>query len=296
MANDVLFKTKMFGGFCKDDVMTYIDRLLAEKSSLGDQLSSANANIARLNANVAVLTGETAAVDALKSEVTSLKAQIDSMQHEVDSCRELETKLSLLNAENASLKEQLDNERSAAGSAGGEVQNLRAENAALRAECGKVRDMEAHVGAAMLDARLHSEELVKDAREKANQVTREIYSAIGDTALKIDGLSTGIDDIARSFSKAVEEVELRINVLTGNMSKTAQALLAGSFLPEQERESVSTVEGAFTPIKSDAVSEQVPEKQNASGSSFSVGSFTTAANADENVDESNPSDSEVEFL
>ena len=88
--------------------------------------------------------------------------------------------------------------------------------------------MEQQVGAAMLDARLRSDELVKEAEEKANLVRKDVYDAIGDTALKIDELSGGITEIARNFTKAVSEVEMRINLLTGNMSKTAQALISNN--------------------------------------------------------------------
>ena len=64
------------------------------------------------------------------------------------------------------------------------------------------------------------------ARERANNVTKSVYAAIGDTAVKIDDLSAGIGEIARSFTKSVEEVELRIKALTGDMSKTAQLLIS----------------------------------------------------------------------
>ncbi|MBR3809720.1 MAG: hypothetical protein IKK46_05400 [Clostridia bacterium] len=105
---------------------------------------------------------------------------------------------------------------------------LKAENSKLKAECDKLKAMEQQVGAAMLDARLRSDELVKEAEEKANLVRKDVYDAIGDTALKIDELSGGITEIARNFTKAVSEVEMRISVLTGNMSKTAQALISNN--------------------------------------------------------------------
>ena len=34
MANDVIFKTKAFGGFNKEEVMAYINRLISEKEAL----------------------------------------------------------------------------------------------------------------------------------------------------------------------------------------------------------------------------------------------------------------------
>jgi uncharacterized protein YoxC len=98
----------------------------------------------------------------------------------------------------------------------------------------------------MLDARVHSEELVEAAKEKANTVTKSVYAAIGDTALKIDDLSTGIGEIARSFTRSVEEVELRIKALTGDMSKTAQLLITESgLITEKVEKSEDKIEYDF---------------------------------------------------
>ena len=118
---------------------------------------------------------------------------------------------------------------------------LKTENLKLKTECEKLKAMEQQVGAAMLDARLRSDELVKEADEKAELVRKDVYDAIGDTALKIDELSGGIAEIASSFTKAVGEMEMRINVLTGNMSKTAQALIANTLeMPVRIQNSVTT--------------------------------------------------------
>ena len=48
MANDIIFKTKAFGGFNKEEVMTYINNLISEKSALETkckELTDANNNL-----------------------------------------------------------------------------------------------------------------------------------------------------------------------------------------------------------------------------------------------------------
>ena len=190
MMNDIVFKTKAFGGFKKDEVMSFINGLLAEKSNVERQLANMNAAAASLN------------------------QRVRELEYELAAQKELSAKNDELCLENDSLKAELS-----------AMEDIKAENE-------RMKNMEQQVGAAMLDARLHSDELVKEAREKANNVTKEIYSAIGDTALKIDSLSSDIGEIARNFTKAAEEGELRINVLTGNMSKTAQALISESVLSD----------------------------------------------------------------
>lgn len=229
MANDVIFKTKAFGGFNKEEVMTYINRLISEKEELENKCKE--------------LTDEK---NSLKNEVSEISQELkDAEENSQKASEEYESVLKLLDAEreirDAICKEKdefgveilkLNNELN-------ELKNkpvlteedaevLKTENAKLKAECDKLKAMEQQVGAAMLDARLRSDELIKEAEEKADLVRKDVYDAIGDTALKIDELSGGITEIARNFTKAVSEVEMRINLLTGNMSKTAQALISNN--------------------------------------------------------------------
>ena len=235
MANDVLFKTKAFGGFKKDEVMTYINGLLAEKSGLENQISSLNTASVNLNQKIRELEYEVSAQNGFKTENETLKNEIETLKSENEIIESLKSEIDELKNrldEEKAKNEALNAELAVNEKAANERDALVAENAALKTECEKMKSMEQQVGAAMLDARLRSDELVKEAHEKANKVTKEIYSAIGDTALRIDGLSSDIGEIARNFTKAVEEVELRINVLTGNMSKTAQALISESILQE----------------------------------------------------------------
>ena len=229
MANDVIFKTKAFGGFNKEEVMTYINRLISEKEELENKCKA--------------LTEEK---NNLKNEVSEISQKLKTAEDKAESeIKEREDVLKILDAEreirDAVCKEKdefgveilkLNNELN-------ELKNkpvlteedaevLKTENAKLKAECDKLKAMEQQVGAAMLDARLRSDELIKEAEEKADLVRKDVYDAIGDTALKIDELSGGITEIARNFTKAVSEVEMRINLLTGNMSKTAQALISNN--------------------------------------------------------------------
>lgn len=235
MANDVLFKTKAFGGFKKDEVMNYINGLLAEKSGLENQVSNLNIASLNLNQKIRELEVEVSAQNGFKTENESLKNEIEALKSENEIIGSLKSEIEALKnslndevLKNDELKAKLaENENAAI-----ERDALALENVALKNECEKMKSMEQQVGAAMLDARLRSDELVKEAHEKANKVTKEIYSAIGDTALRIDSLSADIGEIARNFTKAVEEVELRINVLTGNMSKTAQALISENIMTE----------------------------------------------------------------
>ena len=229
MANDIIFKTKAFGGFNKEEVMTYINRLISEKEEFENKckaLTEENNNLKNEVSEISqkLKTAEDKAESEIKEREDVLKI-LDAEREIRDAvCKEKDefgVEILKLNKELTELKNKpvLSEE---------DAEVLKAENAKLKAECDKLKAMEQQVGAAMLDARLRSDELVKEAEEKANLVRKDVYDAIGDTALKIDELSGGITEIARNFTKAVSEVEMRISVLTGNMSKTAQALISNN--------------------------------------------------------------------
>lgn len=229
MANDIVFKTKAFGGYNKQEVMNYINELLGEKNSLEKKLAEIINDLAETKNELNEFKLRLSEVDSLKTEIESaaslndeLKNKIESQESEIKNLlteiSERDEKIDVL--ENKAQEDNISEETKK------ELEFLRFEVQRLKSECEKKRDIERQVGAAMLDARVHSEELVESARERANNVTKSVYDAIGDTAVKIDDLSTGIGEIARTFTKSVEEVELRIKALTGDMSKTAQLLIS----------------------------------------------------------------------
>ncbi len=217
MGKDVLFKTSAFGGFKKDEVMDFVQQILGEKGELERLLVNNTTRNNQLTAEVNQLKAELEEISKLRNEIAEKNTTINDLTASLEASA----------ATVLILEQQLADAQSNQASSD-EVEKLKAENEVLKIELDKKREMERQVGAAMLDARVHSEELIEDAKEKANNVTRAIYNAIGETAVKIDDLSAGIGEIARNFTKSVEEVELRIKVLTGDMSKTAQALIADS--------------------------------------------------------------------
>ena len=215
MSNNYMFRTSAFGGFKKEDVMSFVERVLFDKNELELQLKRKNDEFFKLQTEL----------DALRSQVnelSELRTQLAETLSKVTACEEaMEDKDDIIEGLTERLSKQSNNEELLA-----QIENLKKENVSLKADLDKSRDLERQVGVAMLDAHAHSEQLVEEAKVRADSVTKSIYNAIGEAALKIDDLSAGIGEIARNFTKSVEEVELRIKVLTGDMSKTAQALIS----------------------------------------------------------------------
>ena len=240
MSRDLVFRTAAFGGFKKDDVMVFIENLINENSFLEKQIASGNAKITQLTNEIAGLQGEIADVSKLRSEIAELSSKLNECETAMDDKDTLinELTIKLSEAQSKAVDE-------------GEIAVLRMENERLQNELKKKGDLERQVGAAMLDARVHSEELVEQAKEKASAVTKAVYAAIGDTAVKIDDLSAGIGEIARNFTKSVEEVELRIKALTGDMSKTAQALISENVITEEIAVEAATEYDFSAPVVDD---------------------------------------------
>ena len=231
MFEDIIFKTKAFGGFDKNEVMNFVNRILGEKADLEKLLTDSNARFNQANAQLFEMKK---IADEMANDKQQLEQAKEMLSEAQTTVAEINSKIESLNgvltekdAEIDGLKKQLA-ESSVSEDVRAELEFLRSEVSRLKIEADKKKDLERQVGAAMLDARLHSEELVEEAKEKANTVTKNVYAAIGETAVKIDDLSTGIGEIARNFTRAVEEVELRIKALTGDMSKTAQLLITES--------------------------------------------------------------------
>ncbi len=230
MGKDVLFKTSAFGGFKKDEVMNFVQQVLGEKGELERLLLNNTTRNNQLTAELNQIKAELDSLSGVRNELADCLIKVEDLTNSLNEKDSLIEELTLKLAE--AEKNNCSSE---------ELEKLKAENEVLKADIDKKRDMERQVGAAMLDARVHSEELIEEAKEKANNVTKAIYNAIGETAVKIDDLSAGIGEIARNFTKSVEEVELRIKVLTGDMSKTAQALISDSVSVEPKASVVDDI-------------------------------------------------------
>jgi cell division septum initiation protein DivIVA len=242
MANDVIFKTKAFGGYNKEEVMTYINRLISEKEELESKLKELTELNNNLKTEVEEQKNETNTLEQenlkLVEKVDFTAKTVEQLKGEVAAAESEKEKQAI---EILKLTNELNEIKNKSVLSEEDAEILKTENLKLKTECEKLKAMEQQVGAAMLDARLRSDELVKEAEEKAELVRKDVYDAIGDTALKIDELSGGIAEIASSFTNAVGEMEMRINVLTCNMSKTAQALISNTLeMPVRIQNSVTT--------------------------------------------------------
>ena len=77
MANDVVFKTKAFGGFNKDEVMDFVNKILAEKSELEKKLSESYDENDKIKGELQMCKDAQTELEAAKNEINSLKSELE---------------------------------------------------------------------------------------------------------------------------------------------------------------------------------------------------------------------------
>ncbi|MGI6744858.1 MAG: hypothetical protein BWY46_00538 [Firmicutes bacterium ADurb.Bin300] len=200
MEKDFVFRSSVFGGFNKQDVMAYLAAINAETADLKQRYDAAARDAEIFLKRITELEAEV-------SENASLAAQIDT------------EKAKSIELENELVRLTKENEMNRASMA-----VLESEKEKLTQDCEKLKAVESQLGAAMLDARLYSEKLVSQATAKVSEINKETGQAITKTAGKIGALSGNIRELACVFNKALAEVEARIRTLVADMDKSADEL------------------------------------------------------------------------
>ena len=168
MEKDFVFRSSVFGGFNKQDVMAYLAAINAETADLKQRYDAAARDAEIFLKRITELEAEV-------SENASLAAQIDT------------EKAKSIELENELVRLTKENEMNRASMA-----VLESEKEKLTQDCEKLKAVESQLGAAMLDARLYSEKLVSQATAKVSEINKETGQAITKTAGKIGALSGNI--------------------------------------------------------------------------------------------------------
>ncbi|MBO5395295.1 MAG: hypothetical protein J6A97_00275 [Clostridia bacterium] len=231
MAENISFRSSM-NGFNRNDVMAYIDTVLAEKAELQIKVAAIEKDIDVIKAeceeeisnskNTVLNFAETVA--KLEEELSELKKDNESLRAVVSQANEKEL---LKNSEIAAEKELLgarENQYKA------EIEELKAKISELEnekteadnhtdkcADCDIAKVYEARLGAAMLDAKRFSEILVKEANDKASDLFADAFSSAHATSVKAGAIAQSITDISNQFN-------VSFKVLLDNMKALGSTL------------------------------------------------------------------------
>jgi|GEM_PF-5623708 len=207
MNDDVLFRSSVYG-FNKEDVLNYIEKIkkenenqknLATKSAM--ELSNAFKRINELEKKLLV---QRQMADALN---------LENRQYQAKMTKEVQNFSSNTLIDDANTVDYI-----------GEVDRVKNENVKLRTavqqlklECERFKDIEKQFGSMLLDAYIYSGNILDDAREKADKITKGTRSTIEQAAGDMGEFSSYVNNISTGFSQIVSELTDDIKNITENL-------------------------------------------------------------------------------
>ncbi len=202
MENNI-FKSVAFGGFDKQDVISYIERTAKEASEAQEKLRREN--------------------ESLRQEVRSLSGQVSELQAQVEA----------LQAESAELREKLARETAGRG----RLEELEPEAARLRAEVESLRgDAEAYarfreqIGAIECEARQRAAELEDEAGDRLRRLADQFQT-------QYRTLMGTFESTAAHVNSELRKIEVNLTQLPRAMDQSGAELKElEALLKRRERE------------------------------------------------------------
>ncbi len=212
MESERILRTSFFGGFRREDVLKYVEELKGEIAAMAEELKAKTEQLSEL-------TGK---VETLSSACEQAKETEQKLAETTTALLAAEAKNVALQAENAALTE-----RFAA---------IDREKAGMEKKAEEIRASEAQLGAAFLDARKYSDEIVTAANKKAGETQLDASDSIAKQAEEVSRLSADVDALAATLNKSIDDLHADISALSAKLSKAAQALKnrkdAEKFVPD----------------------------------------------------------------
>ena len=195
MANEfTVMKTSLFGGFKKSDVLNLIEQLQTETADVKESL------------------------DIKREEVLELKNKINELQDKLDELSGLGDKLAEKEREVEELTEKLE-------AAILENKQLSEKSVEYDEKSERLRRAEKQIGAAYIDARRYSDDLVENAKSKAKDIGAFASQDIKREATEIESLLKDVDAISKKFNSSIEQLHKDVYALSSKLNSSASNLL-----------------------------------------------------------------------
>ena len=195
MANDfTIMKTALFGGFKKSDVLEFIEKLQRETEDVKKSL------------------------DSKRTEALELKNKIEELEDKIEELSKVKDEISEKDAQIKKLSEEL--EKSLA-----ENKVLNEKSYEFDEKSEKLRRAEKQIGAAYIDARRYSDDLVENAKSKAKDIGAFASQDIKREASEIESLLKDVDAISRKFNSSIEQLHKDVYALSSKLNSSASNLL-----------------------------------------------------------------------
>ncbi len=195
MANDLtIMKTTLFGGFKKSDVIKFVEQLQTETADVKAML------------------------DTKREEALDLRNRIDELEEKLDELSKVNEQLAEKENEIKSLNEKLE-------SALADNRQMSEKIIEYDEKSEKLRRAEKQIGAAYIDARRYSDDLVDNAKAKAKDIGAIASQDIKREAAEIETLLKDVDVISRKFNTSIEQLHKDVYALSSKLNSSASNLL-----------------------------------------------------------------------
>lgn len=189
-----VMKTALFGGFKKSDVLSLVEQLQAETAETKESL------------------------DAKREEALELKNKIEELQEKLEELAIVNEKLNEKEKEVEELTQKLED-------ALNENKQLSEKSVEFDEKSEKLRRAEKQIGAAYIDARRYSDDLVENAKSKAKDIGAFASQDIKREAAEIESLLKDVDVISRKFNSSIEQLHKDVYALSSKLNSSASNLL-----------------------------------------------------------------------
>ena len=201
----VIFKTKVFGGFEKEDVLSYISKIKEENDS----------KVVDLEENLKKMTE---AGDILRCQIGTFEEKISLLENQLN---EKGKRIDEMSGHIDSLKKEVSDSEEEKKELTGEIDSLKNENESLVKEVSDFREkavqfdeMKVSIADILIDARREAEKVIESADREADKITGRAYAATGKVAeemakLKSDisGVRDNLVGLTDAFNDRLDEIE-----------------------------------------------------------------------------------------
>jgi len=189
-----IMKTTLFGGFKKSDVLNYVEQLQSETADIKSTLDAKREEALELKRKI----------DELEIKLDTLSSVNDRLAAKEKEANDLAVKLELALAENKQFSEKI---------------------AEYDEKSEKLRRAEKQIGAAYIDARRYTDDLVDNAKAKAKDIGAIASQDVKNQANEIEQLLKDVDAISRKFNSSLEQLHKDVYALGTKLNSSASSLL-----------------------------------------------------------------------
>jgi len=214
---DILIKSVMFGGFNKEEVLKYIEKIQSEHLAQIEEMKHK------------------------QYETEQALLQVKELELQLEAEKKRFSALTKLNDEYCEKIYALEEQK----------KELNNKFESMQEDCGRMKSVETQIGSLLLNAALYSDKITQKAKQTANNVTENARQNIVSANEDVCRLGLDISQTASVFSKDISTISEKIKDLSETLSSLEKRLGIENETDEKEDASQETFSEFFNSGKSD---------------------------------------------